>query len=339
MHFENGALLIFRWFGINVYLHWLWALSVYYEVMVRQTAYSSRIWNFIELVSLFGIILLHEFGHALACRQVGGTADRIMLWPLGGLALIRPPNRPGALLWSIAAGPLVNVVLVPVTTGIYLFAQGIGLDGTLPDLYKLVEAIAVINVGLLVFNMLPIFPMDGGRILQALLWFGIGQAASLMVASIIGLVGAAGLLLFVSQIDNPSLGKILGIVLCFFLGMQALAGMRRARLIAAIAKLPRHKDAACPRCGAAPLIGQFTICDYCHQAYDLFENRGVCPNCAARCPEAQCIECIVVSPVAEWLAVPVLPATTEEQQRVQALFDQRQTHTEQRDEPWRSSTL
>jgi Zn-dependent protease len=170
LHFENGALLIFRWLGINVYLHWLWAFSAYYVVVVRQTAYSNRVWNFIELVSLFGIILLHEFGHALACRKVGGTADRIILWPLGGLALIRPPNRPGALLWSIAAGPLVNVLLVPVTVGIYFVADRIGLDANQPDLYKLVEAIAVINVGLLVFNMLPIFPMDGGRILQALVW-------------------------------------------------------------------------------------------------------------------------------------------------------------------------
>ena len=57
---------------------------------------------------------MHEFGHALACRQVGGKANQIMLWPLGGVAYVSPPQRPGAMLWSIAAGPLVNVVLVPV---------------------------------------------------------------------------------------------------------------------------------------------------------------------------------------------------------------------------------
>jgi hypothetical protein len=131
----------------------------------------------------------------------------------------------------------------------------------------------------------------------------------------------------------------LGIFLCLYLGMQAWAGIRRARTIAAIAKMPRHQDAACPRCGAAPLVGQFTSCDYCHQPYDLFENRGVCPNCAARCPEAQCIECIAVSPVAEWLAIPVLPATTEEQQRVQALFDQQRPHPAPGSEPWRSPEL
>ena len=334
MHFENGALLIFRWLGINVYLHWTWVFIAAYEIFGRESTYSSRAWNLIELILGFGIILLHEFGHAFACRQVGGTADRIMLWPLGGLALIRPPNRPGALLWSIAAGPLVNVLLVPLTAGIFFFAQRIGLDVNHPDLYKLAWSITAINGVLLVFNMLPIFPMDGGRILQALLWFGIGQAASVMVASIIGLIGVAGLLLISILSDNQLL-----IFLSLFLGMQAWAGIGRARAIAAIAKLPRHADAACPHCGAAPLIGQFTICDYCHQAYDLFENRGVCPNCAARCVEAQCIECIAVSPVADWLPMTVLPAPTEEQQRVQALFDQQRPRPDPGDEPWRSPEL
>lgn len=72
-------------------------------------------WNIAEYLALFGIVLLHEFGHALACRQVGGKAERVVLWPLGGIALVQPPPRPGALLWSIAAGPLVNLVLVPLT--------------------------------------------------------------------------------------------------------------------------------------------------------------------------------------------------------------------------------
>src|SRR5213078_4291206 len=69
---------------------------------------------------LFAIVLLHEFGHALACRQVGGRADRILLWPLGGVAFVDPPPRAGAMLWSIVAGPLVNVLLAPVTIGAYL---------------------------------------------------------------------------------------------------------------------------------------------------------------------------------------------------------------------------
>ena len=76
----------------------------------------------LEYLALFVIVLLHEFGHALACRQVGGQADQIVLWPLGGVAYVAPPPRPGATLWSIAAGPLVNVVLVPVLTILWFWA-------------------------------------------------------------------------------------------------------------------------------------------------------------------------------------------------------------------------
>src|SRR5262249_15606871 len=161
-------------------------------IVNRVNRYQSMTWNVIEYLSLFGIVLLHEFGHALACRQVGGQANRIMLWPLGGVAFVQPPPRPGALLWSIAAGPLVNVVLVPVTVMAVVLARGAGLQDAQPDFVHFLLSIAVINFGLLIFNLLPIYPLDGGQILQALLWFVIGRARSLMVSGIIGLAAAAG---------------------------------------------------------------------------------------------------------------------------------------------------
>ena len=71
-------------------------------------------WSVLECLALFLIVLIHEFGHQLACRQVGGKTHDIILWPLGGVAYVSPPQRPGAQLWSIAAGPLVNVVLFPM---------------------------------------------------------------------------------------------------------------------------------------------------------------------------------------------------------------------------------
>src|SRR5208282_4294037 len=100
----------------------------------------------------FAIVLMHEFGHALACKSVGGQADRIVLWPLGGVAYVRPPMRPGAMLWSIVAGPLVNVLLLPVTIAFtWLPLQN-------PDLAHFVQMVAYINIGLLIFNILPIYP-------------------------------------------------------------------------------------------------------------------------------------------------------------------------------------
>src|SRR5262249_42835336 len=109
-----STIRLFRVKGIDVFLHWSWFLVAAFEITNRQNVYGSALWNVLEYVAIFLIVLLHEFGHALACRQVGGEAKRIMLWPLGGVASVSPPQRPGATLWTIAAGPLVNVVLVVV---------------------------------------------------------------------------------------------------------------------------------------------------------------------------------------------------------------------------------
>src|SRR6185369_35322 len=192
---QRGSIRLFRFAGINLYLHWSWFLVAVYEINNRRTDYSSVIWNVLEYLGLFCIILFHEFGHALACRQVGGKADQIVLWPLGGVAYVSPPPRPGATLWSIAAGPLVNVALAPPLT-LLVFLGSSGWAETVPNAYALVRALCFINYGLLIFNLLPIYPLDGGQIVRALLWFGIGRARSLMVITIIGFIGVAGLIEF-----------------------------------------------------------------------------------------------------------------------------------------------
>src|SRR5438876_2990792 len=117
---RQGSIHLFRIAGVDVFLHWSWFLVAAFEISGRTRTYSSLSWNILEYLALFSIVLLHEYGHALACRQVGGIANRIVLWPLGGVAYVEPPTRPGAMLWSIAAGPLVKVVLifVLILTGI-----------------------------------------------------------------------------------------------------------------------------------------------------------------------------------------------------------------------------
>src|SRR5581483_6941747 len=129
-----GSLHLFRFAGVDVFLHWSWFLVALIEINSRSTAYSSITWNLIEYLALFVIVLLHEFGHALACRQVGGNANRIMLWPLGGVAFVDPPPRPGATLWSIAAGPLVNVALLPVLLVASMTVHTFGWAQAAPDL-------------------------------------------------------------------------------------------------------------------------------------------------------------------------------------------------------------
>ncbi len=185
----SGAARLFSVAGIDVYGHWTWLLVAVIVVQIRADAYSSIVWNVVEYLSIFVIVLLHEFGHAFATRSVGGTANKIMLWPLGGVAYVRPPARPGALLWSIFAGPLVNLLLVPVLLGAAIGFAAIAPDAS-PDLQHAVAAILVINVLLLVFNLLPIYPLDGGQILHALLWFVIGRERGLTVAAGLGLVAS-----------------------------------------------------------------------------------------------------------------------------------------------------
>jgi Zn-dependent protease len=187
---RDGSIRLFAFAGIDVFLHWSWFLVAVYEIQSRSGRYSSILWNILEYLALFLIVLLHEFGHALACRQVGGNANRIVLWPLGGVAYVDPPPRPGATLWSIAAGPLVNVALVPVFLVTLSACRSAGVTSTAPDLFRLLRSIAWINGGLLIFNILPIYPLDGGQILRSLLWFVLGRARSLMTAAILGLLGA-----------------------------------------------------------------------------------------------------------------------------------------------------
>src|SRR5712664_577380 len=120
---RQGSIRLFRFAGVDLFLPLSWFLVATYEIRNRAGTYSSLTWNVLEYLALFLIVMLHEFGHALACRQVGGVADQIVLWPLGGVAYVDPPPRPGATLWSIAAGPLVNVVLIPLLLIALFIAQ------------------------------------------------------------------------------------------------------------------------------------------------------------------------------------------------------------------------
>ena len=101
----GGCWPLFRVAGIQVYLHWTWLAVAYFEIVNRVNRYQSMTWNVIEYLALFAIVLLHEFGHALACRQVGGQADRIMLWPLGGVAFVQPPLVPALFCGASPPGP------------------------------------------------------------------------------------------------------------------------------------------------------------------------------------------------------------------------------------------
>lgn len=227
---KSRSIHLFNFRGIDVFLHWSWFLVALIEIDSRAGSYSSISWNVLEYLALFVIVLLHEFGHAFACQQVGGRANRIVLWPLGGVAYVQPPQRPGAMLWSIAAGPLVNVVLMPVFLVLVWMSSVFGWSRSMPDAHTFLVMLAYVNAVLLVFNLLPIYPLDGGQILRSLLWFWVGRARSLMVTSMIGMVGVA--VLFVYSFWTRSLwnGAISAFILIYCWGRLAPGSGSVARL-------------------------------------------------------------------------------------------------------------
>src|SRR5439155_12975228 len=271
---RQGSIHLFRIAGVDVFLHWSWFLVAAFEISGRTRTYSSLSRNILEYLALFSIVLLHEYGHALACRQVGGIANRIVLWPLGGVAYVDPPPRPGATLWSIAAGPLVNVVLFFVLTLTGMLGRSHGWFAAVPNIHALLRAIWYINLGLLTFNLLPIYPLDGGQILRSLLWFVLGRARSLMVATIIGFAGVGALILIALWLRSIWFG-----VLSVFILLNCWRGLLQARALARVANAPRHEEFACPACKTAPPTGVFWVCGACRTAFDTFETQAVCPQC------------------------------------------------------------
>jgi Zn-dependent protease len=295
---SQGSLRLFRFSGIEVFLHWSWFVVAVYEIQTRDTGrYSSIKWNILEYLGLFAIVLLHEFGHALACRQVGGTANRIVLWPLGGVAYVDPPPRPGATLWSIAAGPLVNVALAPVILGLRYFSRQAGWYHLTPDLPVLFSWIFRINGLLFAFNILPIYPLDGGQILQSLLWFVFGRARSLMIAVLVGFVGVIGFVGLAFLLHSYWIGA-----LAAFMLLNCWNGLKQARALLTMAKLPRREGFLCPRCKSKPPLGDFWTCGQCHHAFDPFQTGATCPACGTRFNVTRCLDCGWAFPMEQWSA-------------------------------------
>ena len=292
---QQGSFRLFRFKGIDVHVHWSWFLVAIYSVSGRLPNYAAPIWAVLEYLTLFLTVLLHEFGHALACRSVGGTSDQIVLWPLGGVAYVAPPPRPGATLWSIAAGPLVNVVLLPVFVGLLYACRAAGALQGNPDLYHFLRAIIVMDVSLLVFNLLPVYPLDGGQILRSLLWYPLGRARSLLTATVIGFAGGVGLVVVAVWWQSLWTGLI-----ALFLFSQCWRGFKEAKALRRLEQLPRRPGFACPVCHAAPPVGDYWICPACKGTFDPFATAAVCPHCQSVLGHTACPDCRNARPHRTW---------------------------------------
>lgn len=149
------------------------------------------------LLAVFGCVLLHELGHALAARRFGIPVREIVLYPIGGVARLESVPTPKQELWVTAAGPAVNVVLAAALFS-WLAATGQAANVLQPGASSFAERLLWANVALLAFNLIPAFPLDGGRIMRAALALRIGEAPATRLAARIGqllavIIGVAGL--------------------------------------------------------------------------------------------------------------------------------------------------
>lgn len=195
---ERGSILLFSFQGIPVRLHWSFGLLVLWVWYIGFQAGMG--WPAIGvlgllILSLFACVVMHEFGHALAARRYGVRTRDIILSPIGGVArLDRIPEKPVQELVVALAGPAVNV-LIALVLGLvawFLLPQRLAIQGESETaifwIGNYVPLLFWMNLWLVLFNMIPAFPMDGGRVLRALLAMRLGRLKATHWASLVGRV-------------------------------------------------------------------------------------------------------------------------------------------------------
>jgi Zn-dependent protease len=198
----NWSFKVGKAFGIDVRVHIIFVIWIAF-LLLRDAVDGFFLSGVVVSVILFLTVLVHEYGHCFGARAVGGDAHEILMWPLGGLAMVHAPMTPRAQFITVVAGPAVNVAgclisaLVMVVLGsagrIPIDPLNLFLPAGSPTGWGLTDwvlCVWVINYILLLFNLLPTFPMDGGRILQAVLWHRSNYRTATMHATFVGMIGA-----------------------------------------------------------------------------------------------------------------------------------------------------
>jgi Zn-dependent protease len=215
-------------FGIGLYVHWSFLLTpgmVLFSNLTQGTGVAA--FAVVLTLAVFGCVLLHELGHALMARTYGIATRDITLYPIGGVArLERMPEQPRAEVAIALAGPAVNVAIAAgLALGMYL--SGRPMDGPMVaglSGHEFVHVLLSANILLVLFNLIPAFPMDGGRVLRAALAMVTGRLKATEIAATLGVVLAIGFMIFGIFRGQPMLALVGLFVL--FAGQQELAMVR-----------------------------------------------------------------------------------------------------------------
>lgn len=221
----RGSLKVGRAVGIDIFVHWSFILA---PAFVVYQSWSSGSWQIVTmaliiLFSIFGCVLLHEYGHALMARRLGVATRDIVLTPIGGLARLEGmPRTPKHEFLITIAGPLVNLALALLAL-VYL-----GITGQPIDQPQRLQDFALIffwmNLILFSFNLLPAFPMDGGRILRSTLACFMTHETATSIAGILGKLFAIGFIVY--GFRKPQYGLILVGGFIYFSAMNEMAVSR-----------------------------------------------------------------------------------------------------------------
>jgi Zn-dependent protease len=226
--------------GIDVYMHATFlVLLAWIGIMhwMNEQSLTAVVGGIIFVLALFGCVVLHELGHALAARQFGIATRDITLLPIGGLArLERMPEEPMQEFWVAIAGPAVNLV---IAAGLFAWMQVFGGWQPVEELSvaggSFVERLLLINIMLMVFNLLPAFPMDGGRVLRALLATRMEYTRATQYAATVG-QGMAIFFGFVGLMGNPIL-----IFIALFVWIGATQESHMVQMKSSLAGIPLRR--------------------------------------------------------------------------------------------------
>jgi Zn-dependent protease len=255
--FGGGSFTLFHVRGIRIAVDWSWFLVLFFVIFWMSQSYGDLLGEsgsattpfllaVLSAFGFFGSILLHELGHAIAAIRNGIGISSIQLWIFGGMARMdREADTPGTELKVALAGPLVTLMLVVILTVAGLLAAGAqefwdaallesssGASGVL----AMIAWLASINALVLIFNLLPAFPMDGGRVARAIAWWRTGNrtAATRFAANLGRAFGyffiAAGLYMVLTD----SIFGVLGGIWLALIGMVVNGSARGAAMQTAI---------------------------------------------------------------------------------------------------------
>lgn len=220
---------LFSYRGIPVFIHWSFGLILFYILYIAYTSHLDLLgtsWLTLTFLTFFGCVILHEFGHALMARRFGISTKDIVLTPIGGVArLLRMPKRPIQEFYVAIAGPAVNIFIAIILALLMfnsipeLINRYDPIDINRLSIKEFFFIILVGNVFLALFNLLPAFPMDGGRILRALLAVRLSRKNATKWASWVGRLFALGFIAYGVYQSNYIL-VFIGIFVFMSAGME-----------------------------------------------------------------------------------------------------------------------